>query len=154
MNLSERIKEKFGSKIENWLEHSKNRIYFTLDKAYVREAANFLFKDLGLRLATATASDLPAGFEMIYHYSDDKTGVIYSLRAFIKGKESPEIDSISTVFKAAEWIEREIWELFGINFKNHPDLRHLLLVDDWPENEYPMRKNYKKPHEKKEQDKC
>lgn len=153
MDIRGKIKEKFASRIKDWQEHSQKRIYFALEKTYVREAANFLFKDLGLRLATASASDLPDGFELIYHFSDDKTGVIYSLRAFIKGKDRPEIDSISPVFKAAEWIEREIWELFGINFKNHPDLRHLLLMDDWPENEFPMRKNYKKPHEKKRQDK-
>lgn len=148
MEISGKIKEKFGSNIEGWQQHSKNRIYFTLDKAHIIDAANFLFKDLRLRLATATALDLPDGFEMIYHFSDDKTGTIYSLRTYINGKDNPEIDSISCVFRAAEWIEREIWELFGINFKNHPDLRHLLLMDEWPDNEYPMRKSYKKPHEK------
>lgn len=154
MDIKGKIKEKFASRIKDWQEHSKRRIYFFMDKQDILEAAGYLFKDLNLRLCTATAADLQDGFELVYHFSDDKTGVIYSLRTFIKGKDNSEIDSISPVFKAAEWIEREIWELFGINFKNHPDLRHLLLMDGWPENEFPMRKDYKKPHEKKQQDKC
>ena len=47
---------------------------------------------------------------------------------------------------AAEWIEREMWELLGIDFKNHPDMRHLLLDDDWPEGNYPLRRSVRAPH--------
>jgi NADH:ubiquinone oxidoreductase subunit C len=47
------------------------------------------------------------------------------------------------VMYAAEWIEREMWELLGIRFRNHPDLRHLLLSDDWPEGKYPLRRDYR-----------
>jgi NADH-quinone oxidoreductase subunit C len=43
---------------------------------------------------------------------------------------------------AAEWIEREMWELLGIKFLGHPDLRHLLLSDDWPEDNFPLRRNH------------
>ena len=39
----------------------------------------------------------------------------------------------------AEWIEREIWEMLGINFKGHPNLKRLLLAEDWPEDKYPLR---------------
>jgi len=43
--------------------------------------------------------------------------------------------------KCAEWIEREIHEMFGVNFKGHPNLKHLLLKDDWPEGNYPLRRD-------------
>ena len=46
--------------------------------------------------------------------------------------------------EAAEWIEREMWELLGISFRDHPDLRHLVLQDDWPEGKYPLRRDYRK----------
>ena len=53
------------------------------------------------------------------------------------------LDSIAPFCRAAEWIEREMWELLGIRFRNHPDLRHLLLDDDWPEGQYPLRRDYR-----------
>ena len=59
-------------------------------------------------------------------------------------RENPEVESIAAICPAAEWIEREMWELLGITFKNHPDMRHLLLTDDWPEGKYPLRRDYKK----------
>lgn len=148
MDIVGQIKEKLGSRIDDWLEHSPRRIYLTIDKESIRDAASILFKDLGLRFSTATAQDLPDGFEILYHFSHDKTGKFFSVRTFIQGKRNPQIDSIASILKSAEWIEREMWELFGIDFKGHPDLRHLLLADDWPKDEYPLRKSYKKPHER------
>jgi NADH:ubiquinone oxidoreductase subunit C len=148
MDINAKIRERLNTKIKDWQEHSSRRIYFKIDKQDIRTTASILFKELGFRLSTATAMDNPDGFEILYHFSDDKAGKIFSMRTFIKGRENAEIDSLVPVFKAAEWIEREIWELFGINFKGHPDLRHLLLADDWPKDEFPMRKDYKKPHER------
>ena len=56
-------------------------------------------------------------------------------------RDAPELESIASFCPAAEWIEREIWELLGGEFIDHPDLRHLLLSDDWPEGNYPLRKD-------------
>ena len=56
--------------------------------------------------------------------------------------DAPEIESIAGVCTAAEWVEREMWELLGIRFRNHPDLRHLLLADDWPAGRHPLRRDY------------
>lgn len=148
MDTAAKIKEKLGAGLKNWSQHSKSRIYFEVEKEKIRDAVRILFKELGLRFCTATAIDSPDGFEIIYHFSDDKTGVIFNVRVFIKGRKDASVDSISPILRAAEWIEREIWELFGIDFKGHPDLRRLLLGDEWPKDEYPMRKDYKKPHEK------
>ncbi len=142
------IKERLKDKITDWYEHQERRIYFTVPAGDICEIVNFLFKELGLRFNTASALDNSDNFEIVYFFSDDKIGQIFSIRVFIKDKKNPEIDSLAPQLKAAEWIEREIWELFGINFKGHPDLRHLLLADDWPKDEYPLRKSYKKPHEK------
>jgi NADH:ubiquinone oxidoreductase subunit C len=148
MDITQTIKEKLDSQIKAWREHNSRRFYFTVDKSAIRQTARILFKELGLRLSTATAVDMPAGFQILYHFSHDKSGKMFSVCVFIEGKKNAEIDSLSPVFRAAEWIEREMWELFGINFRDHPDLRHLLLADDWPKDEYPLRKDYKKPHEK------
>ena len=147
--IVERLKDNFGEKILNTRTHSPKRIYIDIDPADIRPFVSFMM-NAGIRFATATGIDTPDGFEIIYHFDDDSAGKIVSLRVIIKGKEKPEIDSISNITKAAEWIEREIWEMFGINFRGHPDLRRLLLAPDWPDGVYPMRKDYILPEHERE----
>jgi len=142
MDVKEQIKEKLAAKILEWQEPSAKRIYLTLNKEDAFEAAKLLFKDLGFRFSTASATHTSLGFEIIYHFSFDKTGEIYSIRVFIEDQKHPEIDSLAPLFPGAEWIEREIWEMLGINFKGHPNLKRLLLADDWPQDNYPLRQNH------------
>ena len=139
MSIADKIKEKLKDKIFDWYQHSSRRIYFSVEAKDIREVACLLFRDLGLRFAIATGQDTPGGFEILYHFSFDKTGEIISVRILIKDKKKPEVDSLATIFPAAEWIEREMWELLGINFIGHTNLKHLLLIDEWPEGKYPLR---------------
>lgn len=143
MEIARNIKDKLKDKIVDWYQHSPRRIYFSVAPEEIKEVVKSLFKDLGLRFCIASGVDTASGFEILYHFSHDKTGVIYSARTLIENKEKPEIESITSVIKGAEWIEREMWELLGINFKNHPNLQHLLLAEDWPEGEYPLRQKTK-----------
>ena len=78
----------------------------------------------------------------MYHWALDSEDCLVTLRVTV-GHEAPELDSIAVMYPAAEWIERELWELLGIGFRGHPDMRHLLLDDTWPEGDYPMRKNHR-----------
>jgi len=55
-------------------------------------------------------------------------------------KDAPEVDSIAFVYAGAEWQEREIWDLFGVVFRAHPDLRRILMPDDYPG--HPLRKSF------------
>ena len=55
-------------------------------------------------------------------------------------KDAPEIDSIAFVYAGAEWQEREIWDLFGVTFSNHPDPRRILMPDEYPG--HPLRKSF------------
>jgi NADH-quinone oxidoreductase subunit C len=140
MEISQQIKEVLGAKIKDWKQHSPKRAYISLDRSDIVEACRFLYKDMGFRFSTASAVQLSNGFELLYHFSNDKAGEFYTLRVSLAGMEKPEIDSIAKLFSGADWIEREIWELMGINFIGHPNLKRLLLDDDWPKDEYPLRK--------------
>lgn len=143
MNIIERLKERLADKILKFDEKSARRIYFDLKPEDIYDAAKFIFADLGCRFATASAVDIPFGIEILYHFSYDQTGQMISFRVLITDKKSPQIQSIAPLFKAAEWIEREIWELLGVKFIGHPNLTHLLLIDEWPEGDYPLRHDHK-----------
>ena len=139
MDIKDRIKERLDKKILEWKEHSARRIYFSIDKKDIFETVSILFKELHLRFSIASGVDTPSGIEILYHFSFDKTGEFYSVRVLIEDKNHPQIDSITPIFPGADWIEREMWEMLGINFKGHPNLKRLLLADDWPEGQYPLR---------------
>jgi len=139
MDMRDKIREALGDRIKGWQGHSTKRIYITLDKGDIYKSTELLFRKLGLRFIIASATDMPEYFEILYHFSNDPAGEIYSLRILLEDKAHPEVDAITPIFPGAEWIEREMWEMLGINFKGHPNLKRLLLAEDWPEGQYPLR---------------
>lgn len=133
------LKEKFPDKIIKFEEKSVRRIYIQFKPEDIPAIAKFVFRDLGCRFAIATGIDTPKGIEILYHFSQDSSGKMVTLRTVIPDKKNPQIQSITPIIRGAEWIEREMWEMLGINFIGHPNLKHLLLIDDWPEGKYPLR---------------
>jgi len=125
-------------------QKADNRIYLSCEAENSYAVNKFLFEDVPLRFVIATGVDSDDCFEVLYHYAYDETGCIVTLKAFIRDRENPSIESIAPFLPGAEWIEREIHDVFGIDFKNHPNLRRLILADDWPEGVYPERKEVKK----------
>ncbi|MBM3253083.1 MAG: NADH-quinone oxidoreductase subunit C [Candidatus Omnitrophica bacterium] len=81
--------------------------------------------------------------EILYHFSLDSTGEMLTLKTLLKDKKDPHIESLANMIKGAEWIEREMWEMLGINFIGHPNLKRLLLDEELPEDFHPLRKEKK-----------
>ena len=121
-----------------------NRIFLSCEAENSYEISKFLFEDVGCRFVIVTGIDAEDCFEVLYHFSYDQLGTVITVKAFIRDRENPAIESITPFLLGAEWIEREIHDILGIDFKNHPNLRRLLLADDWPEGVYPLRKEVKK----------
>ena len=111
----------------------------TIEPTAVRAAAGELLKR-GARFMSLAATDEGLDIELLYHF--DVEGRVVSLRVKM-AKEINEVDSIADLAPAAEWAEKEAAELFGINFRAHPKPTHLLLPDEWPVGEYPLRGPFK-----------
>ena len=135
------IQRQLGDRILAVLRKSDQRIYIDITPQSLQEASRLMLDEFAARLQIATGMDSSDGYEVLYHWALDKEGFVITLRVLLD-HDSAELDSIALMCPAAEWIEREMWELLGIQFRGHPDMRHLLLADDWPEGNYPMRRNH------------
>ncbi len=142
LNPVQKVKEKFPDKMRELWEKSPRRIYVTVGKEDAKDMVRYLLEDLGARFITVTALDTGQGIEMLYHFSFDALGKIVSIRTFVP-VPFPEIETVSLIIPGAEYIEREIYDILGVNFRNHPNLKRFILGDDWPEGEYPLRREHK-----------
>jgi len=94
------------------------------------------------RLSSVTAVDrYPAEprFEVVYHLHSIERNLRVRLKCRLPGGD-PAIESVVAVWRAANWYEREVFDLFGIRFIGHPDLRRIMLPDGW--EGHPLRKDY------------
>jgi NADH-quinone oxidoreductase subunit C len=78
-------------------------------------------------------------FEVVYHFRSLKHRTLLVVKTRV-GEDSPEIPSLSGIWRTADWYEREAYDLLGIVFQGHPDLRRILMPEDW--DGYPLRKDY------------
>jgi len=136
------IQDKFKEDIIDVFDKSPKRIYIEIKPESIRKVAGYIFNDLGARFNIASGVDCRRHMEILYHFTFEDINLLVSIRVKLD-KSKLEIDSLLPLFEGANWIEREIHELLGINFKGHPDLRRLLLSDDWPEGVHPLRCDYK-----------
>ena len=136
------INDRFGKKIKKVFEKSYKRVFIDIESKDITDFVKYIFNELEARFNTASCIDMPDGMEILYHFTVEKATVVISIRTYIDKKDL-KIESITPIMKGAEWIEREIHELFGVEFKNHPNIKPLLLPDDWPEGLYPLRRDYK-----------
>ena len=111
--------------------------------AKIASVAGFLKYDQQfVRLSSVTAVDRHPGqprFEIVYHLHSVTKNARLRLKCRLAG-DAPQIESVTGVWRGAGWYEREVFDLFGIRFEGHPDLRRILMPDDW--EGYPLRKDY------------
>jgi NADH-quinone oxidoreductase subunit C len=136
---AEKLRIALADKILDLVEPGPGRIMIEAGSAHLVEAAQYLLENLKARFVTASAMEREKEFELIYHFALDPERLIVSVRIRLP-LERPAAVSLCHLTKAAEFIEREIHELFGIQFPGHPHLDPLLLPEDWPSGDYPLRR--------------
>lgn len=90
-----------------------------------------------------TCVDWKTKLQMVYHLSNTSTRDTVVVKIDLDTKK-PEVESVSHIWRTAEFHEREVYEMFGVNFLNHHDLRLLILPDGW-EGRNPLRKDFEDP---------
>ncbi len=136
-----RLREKFGAALLEAMEDRKQAI-LTLDRGRLAELALHLRDEEKFdMLADLTAVDWPKRekrFDVVLNlYSFPKNE---RLRLKVHAADGEEVPSVAGVWPAANWLEREVFDMFGIVFAGHPDLKRILLPDAW--QGYPLRKDY------------
>lgn len=103
---------------------------------------HFKHSEKFIRLSGITAVDWHPSeprFEVVYHLHSVELNKRLRVKCRLSGI-NPEIDSVTSVWSGANWYEREVYDMFGIGFRNHPNLVRILMPTDW--DGYPLRKDY------------
>lgn len=123
----------------------ERRIFVRIKKDALKDAVKYLVKDLKFKhLSTITGVDLGGKIEVIYHMAY-KGSIVLSIRLTVSEKK-PSVPTITDLIPGAVLYEREVHDLFGVNFEGHPDLSPLVLPEGWPQGVYPLRKEHKLEH--------
>lgn len=136
------LSEKFSDQIKD-IYQSTGDTYVVVQKDSITQISKFLKEDHHFTY-------LADVFGIDRYTSDDRFEVVYNLislrdgvRLFLKVRceeENPDVDSVTDIWPSANWAEREVYDMFGIRFNNHPDLRRILMPEDF--DYFPLRKEF------------
>ncbi len=140
------LKGKFGGAITGFDDGAKSP-FVVVDRAAFASVMPFLRDETSLAfdlLLLVTGLDYPMHFLAVYHLAS--TRHLHGIAVKVElPRENPEIASLAGIWPAADWHERETYDLVGIQFVGHPNLRRILCPEDW--EGYPLRKDYVQPEE-------
>ncbi len=135
------VLQRLGSALSEVQQCEPRRGIARIDPARTVEVAGKMLAMEGARLATATALEVRDGIDVLYHWAFEPQGAVVTLKV-LAARPELTVDSTANVVPAANWIEREMHDLLGVHFANHPDMRRLILDDSWPEGVHPLRKDF------------
>jgi NADH-quinone oxidoreductase subunit C len=142
--IAERIQEKFPLEVQE-ITNFRDQVSVTVKHERIIDICQYLFEDPDIRmdyLSDLCGVDYPDRkfrFEVVYNLYSLKYRHRIRIKALIP-EDSLYIDSVVSIWSGASWYEREACDMYGIVFKDHPDLRRILMPDDW--EGYPQRKDY------------
>jgi NADH-quinone oxidoreductase subunit C len=141
--IQQRLAARFGERIGALAPANKDA-FLLVQAADVLEICRFLRDDPDLSfdcLMNLSTVDWPkkSQIELVYHLWSYAKQHAFILKAQLD-RAKPEVSSVWTVWKSADWLEREQYDLMGVQFSGHPDLRRIMMPDDWVG--HPLRKDY------------
>lgn len=133
------IKKALGDKVmKAWVQRER-RLYIAVKGENILEVAKAV-KEMGFdHLSSISGVEYEDRMECVYHIWSYSRGKLLTVRTLVP-KDDPKIDSLTSVWKSADWHERETYDLMGMVFEGHPDLRRILTSDDF--KGYPLRKDF------------
>lgn len=144
LEIVDRLKEKFFSEVVD-VRQFREQVFVSVRREKILDICRYLHDDPDISmdfLADVCGVDYPGNrhrFEVIYNLYSMKYGHRLILKALLQ-EENLSIESVVSVWKGANWHEREACDMYGIVFNGHPDLRRILMPEDW--EGYPLRKDY------------
>lgn len=140
----ETVQQKFADQVLSIGENS-GQLFVSVRRDRIVDILRTLRDELGFDMLTDLCGldylnqGMPERFCVVYNLTSLKAGARFRVKAFVP-EEDPSIDSVSALWKAAPWAEREAYDMFGIRFKGHPDLKRILLPANY--KGFPLRKDY------------
>jgi len=138
------LKARFGPAIERADLAGDNRLFVFVAPAALKAVCQFLFRDLDARYVISVGTDdrpFSGRFMVGHHFAFDRDHLLAAVLSYLP-PDQPQIQSISDVVPAANWAEREMRDLVGIEPVGHRTPKRLVLPDGWPEGVYPLRKDF------------
>ncbi len=161
--IFELLKTQFGDSIIALEKDAPTEAIITVQPLEIHKVSNFLrvneelmFDSLmclsgvddanGAKVKDADGYDTIQGGTLSVYYHLHSTSLKHKITIKVSApREDPKVESVENVWKCADWHEREAFDMYGIIFLNHPDMRRILMPYDWEEGSYPLRKDYKSP---------
>jgi len=132
----QKIKNKFP---DIAIEETPNAL--VVPKKALLDVARFLKNDMGFENChCVTAVDRKDKLELVYHLYSTVNHFMFTLKTVVP-LDDLTVETVSLLWRSADWLEREVFDLFGIKFLNHPDLRRIMNPDHW--TDFPLRKDFK-----------
>ena len=144
--IHENLKQRFGEHVGEVTVNAPDP-FIVIEAAGLVEVATFLRDEPGYELdylAAVTAVDLGDTLQSVYHLLSLTHRHALVLKVEVP-RDKPEVPTVSGVWPAANWHEREQWDLMGLVYTGHPDLRRIMLPEDWVG--HPLRKDYQEPEQ-------
>lgn len=142
--IYQKLQSKFGESIIEFREAETLNPTVVINPGSVNEICTFLHSDESMQFDSLMnlAGYDPGGeaeLEVIYHFYSTSLDHYITVKA-LTSRKTPAVSSIAALYRTADWHEREAYDMFGIGFEGHPDLKRILLEEDW--EGFPLRKDY------------
>jgi NADH-quinone oxidoreductase subunit C len=149
LDIQARLRDRFGAAIGDLAGTRRDNFCASVEPGRIAEVCAFAKAESGLEfdcLSNLSGVDYPkrSVIEVVYHLYSYKHRHAFALKVGAP-RDNPVVPTVSSIWSHADWQEREVFDLLGVVFEGHPDLRRILMPEDWPG--HPLRKDFVEPEE-------